>query len=117
MSRIPILDGTGIPILGTSPVRLATVPYLELVGSVVQIVRSRITSKNKNSFLYMACDGNAATFGRAGQEEDIVMGIINILKSDETARKYVLDYFNNKLKEDGKQGKGESGGSGTATDK
>ena len=50
----------------------------------------------------MACDGNAATFGRAGQEEDIVMGIINILKSDETARKYVLDYFNNKCKEDGK---------------
>ena len=102
MSRIPILEGTGIPVLGTSPVRLSTIPYLELVGSVVQIVRSRINAKNKNSFLYIACDGTSTTFGRAGQEEDLIIGIINILKGDEAARKYVLDYFNNKFKEDGK---------------
>lgn len=102
MSRIPILEGTGFPILGVTPAQKATAPFLELVGSVVQSVRSRISEKNPNSFLYIACDGKSTTFGRAGHEEDLIIGMINILKEDETARKYVLDYFNNKFEKNGK---------------
>lgn len=101
MSRIPILEGTGFPILGPTSAQKATAPFLEFVGTVVQSVRSRITEKSSNSFLYIACDGKSTTFGRAGQEEDLIIGMINILKEDETARKYVLDYFNNKFEKDG----------------
>lgn len=100
MEKIPFFGGPGIPALGSTQVRISTVPFLELVGSIVQLIRSRITSKSKNSFLYIASDGKSATFGRAGQEEDIILGIINVLKSDETTRKYVMDYFNNKFKEE-----------------
>lgn len=97
------IPGTNIPILGGVQ-RLQPIPFLELVGSLVQVIRAKITDKSKNSFLYIASDGKSATHGRAGQEEDIIVGVISVLESDETMRNYVLNYFKKKeLKPRGKE--------------
>ncbi|MBR0116436.1 MAG: hypothetical protein IJM04_04060 [Prevotella sp.] len=93
------IPGTTIPILGGIQ-RLKPIPFLELVGNLVQIIRAKITDKSKNSFLYIACDGKSTTHGRAGQEEDLIVGVISVLESDETMRNYVLNYYKQKkLKE------------------
>lgn len=89
------IPGTNIPILGGVQ-RLQPIPFLELVGNLVQIIRAKITDKNKNSFLYIACDGKTTTHGRAGQEEDLIVGVISVLESDETMRNYVLNYYKQK---------------------
>lgn len=101
MSKVPIIGG--IPLLGGQS-RISNVPFLELVGHVVQLLRSRINVKSNNSFLYIACDGKSSTFGRSGHEEDLIIGIVSVLKNDETARKYVLDYFNKQNEIEDEQG-------------
>lgn len=97
----PKIPGTNIPIIGEGTRRLSLVPFLELVGSVVQVIRAKITDKSKNSFLYIACDGKSTTFGCAGQQEDLIVGLISVLENDETMRSYVLNYYKQKsLKQD-----------------
>lgn len=104
----PKIPGTNIPIIGGGQ-RISLVPFLELVGTLVQLIRARISEKSKNSFLYIACDGKTTTHGCAGQQEDLIVGIVSVLDNDETMRKYVLNYYKQKAKTNEEKGKGAAG--------
>ena len=94
----------GIPIFERPTVN-GNEPFLNCVARAVREVRPRVTEKSPNSFLFIASNGKDLSCGVAGQEEDILKGLVNLLDKNDTVREMLLTHYNNKkqLEENGRK--------------
>lgn len=72
---------------------------MNCVARAVREVRPRVTEKSPNSFLFIASNGKDLSFGVAGQEEDILKGLVHLLDKNDTVREMLLIHYNNKEKQ------------------
>lgn len=106
----------GIPVFERPKVN-GNEPFLNCVARAVREVRPRVTDKSPNSFLFIASNGKDLSVGVAGQEEDIIKGLVTLLDKNDTVRNLLLTHYNNKQQiKDGRkeQGAGADAGAGSA---
>lgn len=101
----------GIPIFDRPKVN-GNEPFLNCVARAVREVRPRVTEKSPNSFLFIASNGKDLSFGVAGQEEDIIKGLVNLLDKNETVRELLITHYINKQKQQNENGRTEEPGAG-----
>ena len=89
----------GIPIFDRPKVN-NNEPFLNCVARAVREVRPRVTEKSPNSFLFIASNGKDLSCGVAGQEEDILKGLVHLLDKNDTVRKLLLTHYNNKQQQE-----------------
>ena len=85
----------GIPIFDRPKVN-GNEPFLNCVARAVREVRPRETEKSPNSFLFIASNGKDLSVGVAGQEDDIIKGLVTLLDKNDTVRELLLTHYNNK---------------------
>lgn len=85
----------GIPIFERPKVN-GNEPFLNCVARAVSKVRPRVTEKSSNSFLFIASNGKDLSCGVAGQEEDILKGLVHLLDKNDTVREMLLTHYTNK---------------------
>ena len=88
----------GIPIFDRPKIN-NNEPFLNCVARAVREIRPRVTEKSPNSFLFIASNGKDLSFGVAGQEEDILKGLVHLLDKNDTVREMLLTHYNNKEKQ------------------
>lgn len=103
----------GIPIFERPKVVNGNEPFLNCVARAVREVRTRVTEKSPNSFLFIASNGKDLSCGVAGQEEDILKGLVNLLDRNDTVRNMLLTHYNNKQNQQKENGRTEEPGAGT----
>ena len=85
----------GIPIFERKKIN-GNEPFLNCVGRAVGMVRQRVTDKSPNSFLFIASNGKDLSFGAAGQEEDLLKGLVGLLDKNDLVREMLLTHYNHK---------------------
>lgn len=103
----------GIPIFERPKVK-NNEPFLNCVARAVREVRPRVTEKSPNSFLFVASNGKDLSVGVAGQEADIIKGLVALLDKNDTVRELLLTHYNNKQQNN--DGRNEQQGAGDGAD-
>lgn len=91
----------GIPLFDRPKIN-GNEPFLGCVARAVREIRPRVTEKSPNSFLFIASNGRDLSCGVAGQEADILKGLVHLLDKNDTVREMLITHYNNKLQENGK---------------
>lgn len=89
----------GIPIFDRPKVS-GNEPFLNCVARAVREIRPRVTDKSPNSFLFIASNGKDLSCGVAGQEADIIKGLVHLLDKNDTVRELLITHYNNKQQKD-----------------
>lgn len=102
----------GIPIFERPKVN-GNEPFMNCVARAVREVRPRVTDKSPNSFLFIASNGKDLSCGVAGQEDDILKGLVHLLDKNDTVREMLITHYINKRHENGRKNESEGAGTGT----
>ena len=91
----------GIPIFDRPKINNSE-PFLNCVARAVREVRPRVTEKSPNSFLFIASNGKDLSCGVAGQEADIIKGLVHLLDKNDAVRELLLTHYTNKQQNNGR---------------